>query len=421
MNTPTVALPQHVAESGFDVHRIRRDFPILSRQINGKPLIYADNAATTQKPAVVIERLRRYYEYENANIHRGVHSLSEDATEAYEAARTTVQRFLNAQDEKEIVFTRGTTEAINLVAQTYARSTLVQGDEILISELEHHSNIVPWQILCEQMGTQLKVASITDEGEIDLDQFDELLSTRTKIVAIGHISNALGTINPVEEIIQRAHAAGAVVLIDGAQASIHARLDVQAMGCDFYAFSGHKALGPTGIGILFGRAELLDAMPPYQGGGDMIKVVSFAGTQYNDIPYKFEAGTPHIAGGLGLAAALDYFSALDLNGILEHEHELLRIATERALGTPGLRIIGRAAKKAAVVSFTIDGIHPHDLGTLLDHQGVAIRTGHHCAMPVMERYNIAGTARASFALYNTIGEVHALFDAIDKARPMLLG
>ena len=421
MNTPTVALPQHVAESGFDVHRIRRDFPILSRQINGKPLIYADNAATTQKPAVVIERLRRYYEYENANIHRGVHSLSEDATEAYEAARTTVQRFLNAQDEKEIVFTRGTTEAINLVAQTYARSTLVQGDEILISELEHHSNIVPWQILCEQMGTQLKVASITDEGEIDLDQFDELLSTRTKIVAIGHISNALGTINPVEEIIQRAHAAGAVVLIDGAQASIHARLDVQAMGCDFYAFSGHKALGPTGIGILFGRAELLDAMPPYQGGGDMIKVVSFAGTQYNDIPYKFEAGTPHIAGGLGLAAALDYFSALDLNGILEHEHELLRIATERALGTPGLRIIGRAAKKAAVVSFTIDGIHPHDLGTLLDHQGVAIRTGHHCAMPVMERYNIAGTARASFALYNTIGEVHALFDAIDKVRPMLLG
>ena len=421
MNTPTVALPQHVAESGFDVHRIRRDFPILSRQINGKPLIYADNAATTQKPAVVIERLRRYYEYENANIHRGVHSLSEDATEAYEAARTTVQRFLNAQDEKEIVFTRGTTEAINLVAQTYARSTLVQGDEILISELEHHSNIVPWQILCEQMGTQLKVASITDEGEIDLDQFDELLSTRTKIVAIGHISNALGTINPVEEIIQRAHAAGAVVLIDGAQASIHARLDVQAMGCDFYAFSGHKALGPTGIGILFGRAELLDAMPPYQGGGDMIKVVSFAGTQYNDIPYKFEAGTPHIAGGLGLAAALDYFSALDLNGILEHEHELLRIATERALGTPGLRIIGRAAKKAAVVSFTIDGIHPHDLGTLLDHQGVAIRTGHHCAMPVMERYNIAGTARASFALYNTIGEIHALFDAIDKVRPMLLG
>lgn len=421
MNTPTVAVPEHTAESGFDVHRIRRDFPILSRQINGKPLVYADNAATTQKPGVVIERLRRYYEYENANIHRGVHSLSEDATEAYEAARVTVQRFLNARDEKEIVFTRGTTEAINLVAQTYARATLVQGDEILISELEHHSNIVPWQILCEQIGTKLKVAPITDEGEIDLEQFDELLSMRTKIVAVGHISNALGTINPVEEMIRRAHAVGAVVLIDGAQASIHSRLDVQAMGCDFYAFSGHKALGPTGIGILYGRAELLEAMPPYQGGGDMIKVVSFSGTQYNDTPYKFEAGTPHIAGGLGLAAALDYFSALDLDGILEHEHELLDVATERALGTPGLRIIGRARDKAAVVSFTIDGIHPHDLGTLLDLQGVAIRTGHHCAMPVMERYKIAGTARASFALYNTVDEVHALFDAIEKVRPMLLG
>jgi cysteine desulfurase / selenocysteine lyase len=421
MNTPTAALPEHAAASGFDVHRVRQDFPILARHVNGKPLIYADNAATTQKPAVVIERLCRYYEHENANIHRGVHTLSEDATEAYEAARATVQRYLNARDHKEIVFTRGTTESINLVAQTYGRASLSAGDEILISELEHHSNIVPWQILCEQTGALLKVAPITDDGEIDLDEFGELLSSRTKIVAVGHISNALGTVNPVEEIIQRAHSAGAVVLIDGAQASIHARLDVQAMDCDFYAFSGHKALGPTGVGILYGRAELLDAMPPYQGGGDMIKVVSFSGTQYNDIPYKFEAGTPHIAGGLGLAVALEYFSALDLDGILEHESELLRVATERALDIPGLRIIGCAREKTAVVSFSIDGIHPHDLGTLLDQHGVAIRTGHHCAMPVMERYEIAGTARASFALYNTVDEVNLLFDAIDKVRPMLLG
>ena len=421
MSTSTVVLTEEAVGGSFDVLRVRQDFPLLGRQINGKPLIYADNAATTQKPAVVIERLRRYYEHENANIHRGVHSLSEDATEAYEAARATARRFLNASDDKEIVFTRGTTEAINLVAQTYGRASLSAGDEILISELEHHSNIVPWQILCEQTGAELKVVPITDVGEIDLDKFDELLSKRTKIVAIGHISNALGTINPVEDIIQRAHSAGAVVLVDGAQASIHAKLDVQAMGCDFYAFSGHKALGPTGIGILFGRAELLEAMPPYQGGGDMIKVVSFSGTQYNDIPYKFEAGTPHIAGSLGLAAALDYFDALDLNGILEHERKLLETATDRALDIPGLRIIGRARLKAAVMSFTIDGIHPHDLGTLLDHQGVAIRTGHHCAMPVMERYKIAGTARASFALYNTVDEVHLLFDAIDKVRPMLLG
>ncbi len=421
MSTPTIALPEHPAESRFDVDRLRQDFPILAREINGKPLIYADNAATTQKPAVVIERLRRYYEHENANIHRGVHTLSEDATEAYETARKTAQRFLNARDDKEIVFTRGTTEAINLVAQTYGRARLSAGDEILISELEHHSNIVPWQILCEQLDAELKVAPITDEGEIDLARFDRLLTPRTKLVAIGHISNALGTINPVEEMIQRAHASGAVVLIDGAQASIHLPLDVQAMGCDFYAFSGHKALGPTGIGILYGRAELLNAMPPYQGGGDMIKVVSFSGTQYNDIPYKFEAGTPHVAGGLGLASALDYFSALDLDGIVEHERRLLEIATERALGIPGLRIIGRAREKAAVISFTIDGIHPHDLGTLLDQQGVAIRTGHHCAMPVMERYEIAGTARASFALYNTVEEVNLLFDAIDKVRPILLG
>lgn len=421
MSSSIAAVSSHVADDRrFNLARVREDFPILTQKINGKLLVYADNAATTQKPSVVIERLRHYYEHENANIHRGVHTLSEEATEAYEAARSTVKRFLNAKEDREIVFTRGTTEAINLVAQSYGRASLSAGDEILISELEHHSNIVPWQILCEQIGARLQVAPISDDGEIDMVRFDELLSSRTRIVAIGHISNALGTINPVYDIVERAHVAGAVVLIDGAQAAIHTKLDVQAMGCDFYAFSGHKALGPTGIGVLYGREALLNGMPPYQGGGDMIKVVSFSGTQYNDIPYKFEAGTPNIAGTLGLASALDYFSALDIDGVIAHENELLAVATDRALGIPGLRIIGTAPQKAAVISFTIEGIHPHDLGTLLDHQGVAIRTGHHCAMPVMERFQLSGTARASFALYNTVDEVNSLFDAVEKVRPMLL-
>ena len=421
MSSSIAAVSSHVADDRrFNLARVREDFPILTQKINGKLLVYADNAATTQKPSVVIERLRHYYEHENANIHRGVHTLSEEATEAYEAARSTVKRFLNAKEDREIVFTRGTTEAINLVAQSYGRASLSAGDEILISELEHHSNIVPWQILCEQIGARLQVAPISDDGEIDMVRFDELLSSRTRIVAIGHISNALGTINPVHDIVERAHVAGAVVLIDGAQAAIHTKLDVQAMGCDFYAFSGHKALGPTGIGVLYGREALLNGMPPYQGGGDMIKVVSFSGTQYNDIPYKFEAGTPNIAGTLGLASALDYFSALDIDGIIAHENELLAVATDRALSIPGLRIIGTAPQKAAVISFTIEGIHPHDLGTLLDHQGVAIRTGHHCAMPVMERFQLSGTARASFALYNTVDEVNSLFDAVEKVRPMLL-
>jgi cysteine desulfurase / selenocysteine lyase len=420
MSSPAENLSSTAGHRGsFDVVRVREDFPILARRVNGKPLVYADNAATTQKPKQVIERLRHYYAHENANIHRGVHTLSEEATEAYEAARSTVRRFLNAGADREIVFTRGTTEAINLVAQTYGRQSISAGDEILISELEHHSNIVPWQILCEQIGAHLQVIPISDDGEIDMVEFDELLSSRTRIVAVGHISNALGTINPVDEIVARAHAAGAVVLIDGAQASIHTKLDVQAMACDFYAFSGHKALGPTGIGALYARAELLEAMPPYQGGGDMIKVVSFSGTEYNEIPFKFEAGTPNIAGSLGLASALDYFSGLDIEGVMAHENELLAVATKRALDIPGLRIIGRAVEKAAVMSFTIERIHPNDLGTLLDHQGVAIRTGHHCAMPVMQRFNISGTARASFALYNTVDEVHTLFDAVEKALPML--
>ena len=403
----------------FDVERIRRDFPILARKVNGKPLVYADNAATTQKPSVVIERLRHYYEFENANIHRGVHTLSAEATAAHEQARDAIQRFINARESREVIFTRGATESVNLVAQTWGLRNLHADDEILISALEHHANIVPWQMLCEQTGARLRVAPINDRGEIEMEHFEALLSARTKLVAVAHISNALGTINPVEKIVQLAHQAGAVVLIDGAQSIIHCAIDVQALGCDFFVFSGHKALGPTGIGALYGRAELLEAMPPYQGGGDMIKTVSFEHTEYNDIPFRFEAGTPHIAGALGLASALDYFAALDLPAVLAHEELLLAAATARAEAVPGLRIIGQAAHKASVLSFDIEGVHPQDLGTLLDQHGVAIRTGHHCAMPVMQRFGLAGTARASFALYNTIAEVHAVFDAIDKVLPML--
>ena len=415
----TTALNERVSVPAFDVERIRADFPILSRKVNGKPLVYADNAATTQKPTVVIERLRHYYEFENANIHRGVHTLSAEATAAHEQARQSVQRFINARESREVIFTRGATESINLVAQTWGRRQLSSDDEILISELEHHANIVPWQMLCEQTGAKLRVAPINARGEIEMDKFEALLSARTKLVAVAHISNALGTINPVENIIKLAHDAGAVVLIDGAQSVIHCAIDVQALGCDFLVFSGHKALGPTGIGALYGRAELLEAMPPYQGGGDMIKVVRFERTEYNDIPFRFEAGTPHISGALGLASALDYFAALDLPAVLAHEDRLLAAATARAEAVPGLRIIGQAARKVAVLSFDIEGVHPQDLGTLLDHHGVAIRTGHHCAMPVMEHYGLAGTARASFALYNTVAEVDAVFDAIDQVLPML--
>ena len=419
MNAPAsrAAAP---APANFDVARIRADFPILTRTVHGRPLVYLDNAATTQKPQVVIDRLNRYYTHENANIHRGVHTLSAEGTAAHEAARVTVQRFIGARDPREIVFTRGTTEAINLVAQSYGRANLRAGDEILVTELEHHANIVPWQMLCEQTGAVLKVAPIDARGEVEMERFEALLSPRTRIVAVAHVSNALGTINPVEHMIACAHAVGAIVLVDGAQSSIHCAIDVVAMGCDFYAFSGHKALGPTGIGVLYGRAELLEAMPPWQGGGDMIKVVRFAGTTYNDIPYRFEAGTPDIGGALALASALDYFSALDLAAVQAHEHALLVAATARARAVPGLRVVGEAAHKAAVLSFNIDGIHPQDLGTLLDHHGIAIRTGHHCAMPVMEHYGIAGTARASFALYNTLDEVDALFDALEQVRTMLL-
>ena len=383
----------------LNVDEIRTDFPILSTAVNGKHLIYADNAATTQKPQCVIERIGNYYENENANIHRGVHSLSEEATEAFEGARDFIRKFINAQSVSEIIFTRGTTEAINLVAQSYARPKLDAQSEILISGLEHHSNIVPWQMVCDQTGAKLVVAPVNDAGEILMEKFKSLLSEKTKMVAVGHISNALGTINQVRQITQQAHEVGAAVLLDGAQAIIHDQVDVLELDCDFYAFSGHKALGPTGVGVLYGKEALLESMPPWQGGGDMIKTVSFEKTVYNDLPYKFEAGTPNIVGGIGLGTALEYFSHLDLKKVMAHESELLHRATERAASIANLTILGTAANKASVLSFNIKGVHPHDLGTLLDHQGIAIRTGHHCAMPVMQRLGVQGTARVSFAFY----------------------
>ncbi len=404
----------------LDVENIRKEFPILSSKINGKNLVYADNAATTQKPKTVIDRISNYYTNENANIHRGVHSLSEEATEAFENARGTAQQFLNAKLESEIIFTRGTTEAINLVAQSYARPQLNADSEILISTLEHHSNIVPWQMVCEQTGAKLVVAPINDAGEILISELVNLLSAKTKIVAIGHISNALGTINDVKIITKQAHDVGATVLLDGAQAIIHDLVNVQDLDCDFYAFSGHKALGPTGVGVLYGKRELLEAMPPWQGGGDMIKTVSFEKTHYNEPPYKFEAGTPNIVGSIGLGSALEYFQSLDLEKIIAHENSLLHRATERAIQIPNLKISGTAKNKISVLSFNIEGVHPHDLGTLLDHQGIAIRTGHHCAMPVMQRLGVKGTARVSFAFYNTIEEVDYIFDTIEKTLPILI-
>ena len=409
------AAVQPLDVSEFPVHRYRADFPVLARRVRDKPLVYLDNGATSQKPRQVIDVLDEYYCGYNSNIHRGVHTLSELATEAYEAARKKIQTFINAASHQEIIFVRGTTEGINLVAQSYGRSRLGAGDEIIISEMEHHSNIVPWQLLCEQTGALLKVIPINDAGELDMDEYKNLLGEHTRIVAIGHISNALGTINPVAEITALAHAAGAVTVIDGAQAAPHTRLDMAALDCDFYAFSGHKLFGPTGIGVLYGKQALLDAMPPYHGGGDMIKMVTFEKTLYNDLPYKFEAGTPYIAGVIGLGAAVDYVNDVDMDSIRDYEHGLLQYATEAAASVPGLKLIGTAAEKAGILSFVIDGIHPHDLGTILDHDGIAIRTGHHCAMPVMERYGIPATARASFAFYNTREEVDKLVTGIDKA------
>ena len=401
-----------------DAAKWRQDFPILNSQVHGKPLVYLDNAATTQKAESVIAAEDHYYRTLNANVHRGVHLLSQKATDAYEAARSKVQHFLNAASEQEIIFVRGATEAINLVAQSYARPKLKAGDEILISAMEHHSNIVPWQMVCEQTGAVLKVVTIDDAGEFEFDVFMQLLSSRTRLVAVTHLSNALGTIAPVERIIAAAHAAGVPVLLDGAQAVSHIAVDVRALDCDFYAFSGHKIFGPTGIGVLYAKQALLDAMPPYQGGGDMIRTVSFEKFTCNDLPYKFEAGTPNIAGAIGLGAALDYVSAIGLDEIAAHESELLVTATRLVSDIPGLRIIGTAQHKASILSFTLEGVHPHDIGTILDRDGIAIRAGHHCAMPVMKRFGLSGTARASFALYNTQAEIETLAIGLHKVQEM---
>jgi cysteine desulfurase / selenocysteine lyase len=401
---------------GYDLAHVREDFPILKEMIHDKPLVYLDNAATSQKPWQVINAERDYYAHLNANIHRGVHDLSQRATDAFEGARGKVRQFVNARKSEEIIFVRGATEAINLVASSYGRSKLKAGDEVIVSEMEHHSNIVPWQMTCEATGAVLRVIPMSDAGELDMDAYAKLLNERTKIVAITHVANALGSIMPIKKITQMAHAAGAVVLVDGAQAAPHIAIDVQDLDVDFYALSGHKIYGPTGIGILYGKEALLEAMPPYQGGGDMIRTVSFKKTTYNALPYKFEAGTPFIAGAIGLGAAIDYINDLGLDNIAQHEHELLEYATTLSRDVPELKIIGTAKEKASVFSFTLGRIHPHDIGTILDHEGIAIRTGHHCAMPVMERLGIAATARASFGLYNTRGEVDALMAGIRKVQ-----
>lgn len=399
----------------FDIDRIRQDFPILQQTVHGRPLVYLDNAATSQKPQVVIDALTRYYTEQNSNIHRGVHYLSQLATREYEGARVKVQKFLNAAEEHEIIFTRGTTDSINLVALSYGRKFVKEGDEIIISALEHHSNIVPWQMLCEAVGAKLRVIPINDAGELLLDEYAALLNSRTKLVAVAHMSNALGTINPVKRIIELARAQDIPVLLDGAQAAPHLKVDVRELDCDFYAFSGHKLCGPTGIGVLYGKSEWLNAMPPVQGGGDMIASVTFEKTTYNTLPHKLEAGTPHIEGGIGLGVALDYLSDIGLDAIAAYEQELLDYATETIGAIPGVRLIGTAREKASVLSFVLDDIHPHDIGTILDQEGIAIRAGHHCAQPVMQRFKVPATARASFAFYNTKTEIDALAEGIQKA------
>jgi cysteine desulfurase/selenocysteine lyase len=418
---PKVAKPAAgaVSRPAFDVARVREDFPILKEQVYGKPLVYLDNAATTQKPRAVIEAEEHFYLAQCSNVHRGVHYLSEEATRAYEDVRAKVQRFLNAREAREIIFVRGTTEAINLVANTYGRKNLQAGDEILITAMEHHSNIVPWQILCEEKGAALRVAPIDDTGELVREEFEKLLNPRTRLVAVAHVSNVLGTINPVEQIIQSAHRWNVPVLLDGAQAAPHLEVDVRALDCDFYALSGHKLYGPTGIGVLYGKAALLAALPPYQSGGDMISSVSFAQTVYNVIPYKFEAGTPNIAGTIGLGAAIDYVHALGLDILGAYEQELLRYATDALSRLPGLRLIGTAKEKAAVLSFVLDGLHPHDVGTVLDQEGIAVRTGHHCAQPLMDRFGVPATTRASLAFYNTREEIDALVKGIQKVKEIL--
>ena len=407
------------APTAWDVERVRQDFPALHQLVHGKPLVYLDNAATSQKPQAVIDALVRYYSRDNANVHRGVHLLSERATEAYEGARTAIQRHLGAASPREIVFVRQATEGINLVASSFGRAMVGRGDEILISAIEHHANIVPWQMLCEEKEAALRVIPVDDRGDLIMEEYARLLGPRTRLVAVTQISNALGTVTPIQEIIGLAHREGVPVLVDGAQAVPHQAVDVRELDCDFYVFSGHKAFGPTGIGVLYGRESWLERMPPYQGGGDMIKSVTFEKTRYNDLPYKFEAGTPHIAGAIGLAAALDYLSRLGFDRIGAREEELLAYGTELLAALPGVRLIGTARRKAAVLSFVLDGIHAHDVGTVLDHEGVAVRAGHHCAMPVMERFGVAATVRASMAFYNTRAELDTLARAVRRAREML--
>ena len=400
--------------SGFDVSRIRNDFPILAQQVHGKPLVYLDNAATSQKPQSVLDALNRYYTTENSNIHRGIHYLSEQATADYEESRSKIRRLVNASDDREIIFVRGTTEGINLVAGSYGRANVGEGDEVIISAMEHHSNIVPWQILCQERGAHLRVVPMNDDGELLVDEYERLLGPRTRLVSMVHVSNSLGTINPIRRVIEMAHSRGVPVLVDGAQSAPHMNVDVQDLDCDFFAFSGHKLYGPTGIGVLYGKADLLESMPPYQGGGDMIKSVSFEKTTYNSLPYKFEAGTPNIAGTIGLGAAVDYVSSIGLENIESYEHELLEYGTKALSSISGLRLIGTARKKAGILSFVLDGVHPHDIGTILDSEGIAVRTGHHCTQPVMERFGIPATARASLAFYNTRDEIDALVKGIDK-------
>jgi cysteine desulfurase/selenocysteine lyase len=400
----------------YSVERVRKDFPILSKRVHDKPLVYLDNAATTQKPNVVIEALEHFYTSENSNVHRGVHALSEIATQKYEQAREFVRQYINAASLHEIIFTRGTTEGINLVAASFGRTFLHEGDEIVITTLEHHSNIVPWQLLCEEKSARLKVVPIDDRGDVLLDEYEKLLTEKTKLVAITHVSNALGAVSPVKEMIEIAHRMGIPVLIDGAQYMPHFRVDVQALDADFYVFSAHKIFGPTGIGILYGKERYLELMPPYQSGGDMIRSVTFEKTIFNDLPFKFEAGTPNIAGVIGMHAALQYISSLPWENIIDYEAELLRYATEQLQSMDGVRILGTARKKSGVLSFVMDGVHPHDIGTILDEEGIAIRTGHHCAQPVMERFGVPATARASFAFYNTTEEIDALIRGLRKVK-----
>lgn len=418
----TVAKPTttELKKTPFDVEKIRADFPILHQQVNGQPLVYLDNAATTQKPNAVIDAISDYYRTDNSNVHRGAHTLADRATVKFEAARDKVAQFINAPSAKQIIWTRGTTESINLVASSWARTFLKAGERILVSAMEHHSNIVPWQMAAQAVGANVEPIPVDATGTIDLQAFDALLDDRVKLVAVGHVSNAMGSINPVEAIIAKAHAVGALVLIDGAQAVSHWPVDVQALDCDFYAFSAHKLFGPTGVGVLYGKADLLNAMPPYQGGGEMIETVSFAGTTYNQLPYKFEAGTPDIAGAIGFGAAIDYLNSIDRKAAAAHEQALLSYAEEKARATPGIKLVGTSAHKTSVMSFLVEGAHPADVGVLLDKQGVAVRTGNHCAQPIMDQFGIPGTVRASFSFYNTFAEVDSLFAAIEKAKLFLL-